>query len=806
MKVLRFAFWIILTLSAVIALNIKFGNIPPIGKFLNPWSGFWVNGEEEALNIPKNIKLEGLKDEVTIEFDALVIPHIFANNEEDLYFAQGYITAYHRLWQMEFQLYATAGRISEIIGKRALDFDRGQRRKGLTYGAKQTLKLVEQQPEIKKILDAYTKGVNAYINSLSPGKYPVEYKLLNYDPEPWNNFKSCLLLKEMADQLSRGERDLENTNLINLLGSEQFELLYPEYPDKIDPVIPVGTKFDYQPIKIDRPNLNYPDIKTPSTIKNPDPRNGSNNFAINGNKSANGFPLLANEPDLGLNLPSLWYIAHLNCDGMNVMGSTLPGLPGVIIGFNDSIAWGMTNAKRDLVDWYAIEFKSCKRNEYKYDDKWLKTQQVIEEISIRDSSTFYDTIIYTHYGPVSYDRNFKGNGEEINYAMRWTAHDPAEEIKSLWMINKASNYDDFKEGLSYYTGPPQNFAYADAKGNIAIRIPGKFPVKWREQGKFLMDGSVSEYEWAEYIPRAHNLESVNPERNFISSANQHPVDSTYPYYDYDHNFEHYRNRRINDRLKVTNELKAEDMMKLQNDNFNYIASESLPFMLDSLDTTRFDNEQKALYQNLRQWDYFNKPDITAPSVFELWSDIFYDLLWDEYDTMSFANYKPNIYNTIHLVKNYPDLPFIDRIETQHKETTRELINNTFNKMTDSLTNWKRENGDDIQWYIFKNTRVSHLLRIEPFSRDQIKIGGNHNIVNAASGTHGPSWRMVVELEPDNVKAWGVYPGSQSGNPGNPKYAHMIERWAKGEYFQLYFPDSKNENEDMITSSTTLKPE
>lgn len=802
MRSIKIALALILTVGLTLALdnqlNIGSTSIPPLGKLLSPFHGFWQNAENEKITAPESLTIEGLKEPVEVYFDDLLIPHIYAKNDHDLFLAQGYITAFHRLWQMEFQMYSTSGRISELLGEKALNYDRDKRRSGMTFGAQQSLELMQKEdPEEFALIEAYAKGVNAYIDGLSYKDYPIEYKLLDYEPEEWTTFKCFLLLREMASQLSRDEMDLEHTNALKLWGREIFDILYPERPDVVDPIIPAGTKWNFEPIQVTKPQTEYPLVATSGDVTRPDPHYGSNNFVVNGQKTANGSVLLANEPDLGLNLPSIWYVMHLNSPNYNVMGSTIPGGPGVVLGFNDSIAWGFTNAKRDLADWYKIEFKDEKREEYKYDNQWLKTKKVVEEIEIRGASTFYDTVIYTHYGPVSYDASFQEDEERVNLALRWTAHDASKEPKALFLIGKAKNYEDYVEAYSYFAGPPQNMIFGSTTGDIALWVNGKFPVKWEEQGKFVLDGSNSLHEWQDYMPREHLYKVKNPLQNFISSANQHPGDSTYPYYSYDYNYEYYRNRRINDRLRILNEITPEDFMKLQNDNFNYMASESLPMMLDSLDTASMKPSQRETYDALRKWDFFNDPELTEPSLYELWWDILYLKTWDEFDDQEVSLYRPNYFNTIHLFSTKPDFEFFDIQRTSQTENVYDLFSSSFVEACDSLESWKEKNGDDYTWYKFKNTSILHLTRIEAFSQREVKIGGNHNIVNAASGRAGPSWRMVVELSENGVKAWGIYPGSQTGNPGNPTYGEYIGRWASGKYEPMLFEETIDSNERVI---------
>lgn len=807
MKTFRFVLSFGITLALGIALNTKIDVVPPLGKFMSPFHGFWQNAENESIDLQSQSIDNTLSEEVFVHFDELMIPHVYASNERDLFFTQGYLTAYHRLWQMEFQLLAAEGRVSEILGEQAIRFDRGQRRIGLKYGAQQSEEVFKQEePEIYALIESYTAGVNAYIDQISYADLPIEYKLLDYVPEKWTPFKCFLLISNMNNMLSRGEMDLEHTNALKKWGRDVFDVLYPERPDRVDPVIPSGTPYNFEPIEVTKPEVSFPIAFTDPFIERPNPDNGSNSFVVGPQKTANGKVILANEPDLSLNLPSIWYVMHLNAPSMNVMGATLPGGPGVIIGFNDSIAWGNTNAKRDLVDWYAIQFKDEEREEYLYNSNWVPTKKVIEEIKVRGSEDFYDTIIYTHHGPVVYDRNFTSSRttEVSNLSMRWTAHDASKEIKALYLGNKAVNYDQFVEAFSYFSGPPQNYSFASVNGDIALWINGKFPVKWEEQGKFLMDGSNTDHEWSTFMPQDHNLHVKNPPQQFVSSANQHAADSLYPYYQYDYHYEHYRGRRINDRLRILDNIEVEDMMNLQHDNFNYNASEALPMMLDSLDTASFADREWDYYNTLSKWDYFSHPEEEAPTLYEVWWTKFNDLLWDEIDSSEVAVYRPNWYTTVDILANQSDFFMIDNQTTAAIETSGDLFRMAFNATIDELQSYQEVSGT-LKWYDYKNTTIRHILRIDQFSRDHVEIGGNRHIVNAASATHGPSWRMVVELGDGEVNAWGVYPGSQSGNPGNPDYGHMIDDWASGEYNKLLFERGLSEDHGQIKYSITLKP-
>lgn len=806
MKILRFIFLLLITLTIGILLNLKHGEVPPLGKFLSPFQGFWQNAEREGVLYPEKLQLKGLNDAVTIYYDELRIPHIYAKNEDDLHMVQGYVTARDRLWQMDFFSRLVFGRLSEVLGQRALDYDRLNRRIGLKRMTEEFYESAQKDEKISRMLNAYCAGVNAYISELSYDQYPLEFKLLDYAPEAWSPIKSCMVYAMLSNSLSRSDADLENTNALALFGKDLFDMLYPDQLGNLDPVIRADKKWDFDPIQAVRPeNIEFPLQKTKSTVEGPDPLNGSNNFAVAGSKTKNGHVLLANEPDLELNLPSIWYAYHLHSNEENVMGVTVPGTPILLIGFNDSISWGVTNSPRDQVDWYSIQFRDSHRDEYLYNNQWFKTEKVVETFLMNDGSQVYDTIVYVHHGPVVYDRNFKPENGKLNYAMKWIAHFPSNTYSAMADLNKAKNYDDFVKAMRNFDGPPQNFIFGSAQGTIAMWLPGKFPVKWEDQGKFLMDGSDPSQEWKAYIPFEQEMNDVNPERGFLSSANQHPVTTDYPYYVYDHHYEYYRGRRINDRLRVMNNLTPTDFMKLQNDNYNYQASESLPMMLSKLDTTRLTAKEREYQQLLTSWDLFDEPTLNAPTLYQLWWDLLYTKTWDELDTVSVAIDKPDKYVTIHLLKEDTTFKMADILATPAiRESVADLLNITFKEAIDTLENWKNINGEDYSWFKFKNTSIKHLLRLDPFSRTGLKIGGYSSIVNAAAKGHGPSWRMVVELDPAGVKAWGVYPGSQTGNPGSPLYGHMIDQWAEGTYHPLLFgQDIKNSDQVLFTQ--TIEP-
>ena len=804
MKYIKFLFSLILVLGTFYGLNTKFGSIPPLGKFLDPSSGIWQNDTSE--NVTKTINIKGLLDEVTVHYDQYLIPHIFAKNELDLYKAQGYITAKHRLWQMEFQTHAAAGRISEIVGVDALDYDRAQRRKGMGFGADKSLEKIMEDSEIVSLLEAYRDGVNSYINNLKPKDYPVEYKLLDYAPELWTIKKIALLLMYMTDMLAGGDNDLEYTNLLRRLGKERFDLLFPDFFDVNDPVIPKERDWSsWNVIVPEIPNGSFPLDTISDVITKPHPDNGSNNWVVSGTKSYSGNPILANDPHLGLKLPSIWFTMQLATPEKNTFGVTLPGALGIIIGFNNNISWGITNATRDVRDWYKITFKDSTKKQYLHDNRWKETSLRIENIKIKGMETYVDSVYYTHHGPVSYDSTFKGKHPLSGYAMQWTGHIGSNVERTFLELNEATNYDNYKNALKYWVAPAQNLIFSSTEGDIALWVQGKFPNKWKGQGKFLMDGSNPKHDWQGFIPQEHNAHILNPKQGFLSSANQHPTDESYPYYVFNDGYETYRNREINNFLRSKDKFDIQDFKDLQNNNYDLRSAELLPTMIEKMDISDLSEKELQVFNEVKSWDFYNEIDKLGPTIWAQWYAKLFWLTWDEFkvEDGDEAIRPPRNYQTIYMLKHHPKDEFMDIKETEKKETASDLYKLSFKEAVKYLSEWKEKNGD-YSWGKYKATYLGHLLQALPaFSRFNLPIGGSPNSVNATSNNHGPSWRMIVEMS-SPPKAIGVYPGGQSGNPGSLHYDDFVDTWVNGNYFELLFMQNDTETEEIVQTQT-LRP-
>lgn len=792
MRIIPFVISTIITFALVFVLDKKWGSIPPLGKFLNPHCGFWQSAEPVEKNFSEQLNFDQLQGKVNVYLDDRLVPHIFAEKDVDAYFVQGFIHAKFRLWQMDFQTAYAAGRLCEVLGNNPLlvKVDREQRRLGMGWSAEGAVKEMEKDAQTKQTIDAYTAGVNAYINSLTEATLPIEYKLLHYKPGKWSNLKIALFLKLMSKDLAGFDRDLEFTNAHSVFSVDQMKVLFPEVSDSSYPIIPKGTAFaapGIVPVKPADADSFYFKNTVTTTAKEfspPDRSNGSNNWAVAGSKTASGAPILANDPHLGLTLPSIWYEMQITTPTMNVYGATFPGSPSVIIGFNDDIAFGFTNAQRDVKDYYRIKLKDASKKEYWFDSSWQPTQIRIERIKIRGAADLIDTVAYTVFGPVMYDASFTpDSATDTPLALRWTAHDPSNEVAMWLKLNRAKTYTDYEEAIKTFSCPGQNMLFASKSGDIAIRQQARFPARWDRQGQFIMPGEDSSYMWQGFIPQSENPHILNPPSGFIQSANQRPVDSTYPYY-IPGNYISARGIRIEKRLREMQAITPQQMMGLQNDYYSTTASAILPILLKNIDESGLSETENNYLSLLKSWNFYALPDSKATTVYQAWLDSLESRVWtDDFATLAIKE-RPDEQTLVEALLRDSAFKYVDDRTTSDTETLSIQANSAFRAASEALAKEEAKNG--LVWWKHKSPVIYHLLRtsLPAFARTDIKAGGWGNTVNAIKTTHGPSWRMIVHLTAQ-TEAYGIYPGGQSGNPGSPYYDNFIDDWTVGKYYSLW---------------------
>ncbi|MBS1782968.1 MAG: penicillin acylase family protein [Bacteroidetes bacterium] len=796
MRMVRALFALILTVVLIVVLDRPLAGLPALGRLLDPMNGWAANAEKVADMSNWDFSLKGLKQPASVWLEDRLVPHLKAENNHDLYFIQGYIHAFYRLWQMDFQTRAASGRLSEIIGEKwvtdiktgkrknaLLEFDRLQRRKGMIFAADNSLKAMEADPRTKAMLDAYTAGVNYRIRSLHYADYPIEYKLMGFDPEPWTNIKCVLLLKYMADDLTGYTEDIELTALRDQLSSEEFQLLYPQKIKGSNPVIPAGTKFA-------KPSLPMPSIPQDSvwahipgvslaTINHfaeDQSGIGSNNWAISGTHTVHGESILCNDPHLGLNLPSLWFEMQMQSPEVNVYGVSLPGAPGIVIGFNDSIAWGFTNNYRDVKDFYEIE--RVGNSNYLFDGAEKKMLQRLETIKIKNKPDFIDTVNYTLHGPIMYEPNFPDPLNTGKYlAMQWMAHRPTNELLALFLLNRANNYDAFTKAIFHFECPAQNMVFADRLGNISMWGQGQFINKWRDQGRYIMKGNTSSTLWGKLIPMEENPHVLNPPQGYVASANQIVTDSTYPYW-YNGYFYDFRAWRINELLQEKSKLWAiEDNMLIQNDVLSILARRA---------------SSKMAPETLKDWnDKLDAQSMNA-TVFQILWAAFYEKLWNNRFGHSLP---PSTERTLELLTDST---------SRYRHQIDSAIVYAVKVAKDSI---EKLSNTGVAWYQVKGTQLTHLARLDAFSYKNLEIGGWGNTLNAAKKIHGPSWRMIVEMGKDSISAFGVYPGGQSGNPGSKFYGTFVDHWVEGKYYRIaFYAKQTTPNDKTFVCKWNIKPQ
>lgn len=785
MKRFGFVAALLLSLTFLYFLEIGVGELPVLGKMLHPGQGLvQALNEPEFFSIPENIENQLLAP-AEVGFDDRRVPYIKAMNSVDLYFLQGYVSARARLWQMDFQTRFAAGRLSEIVGPKAFDLDMEQRLKGMTYASEQALMAFESDPEMKKVLDAYTRGVNAWIESLDYAGWPLEFKLLNYSPEPWTNFKSALMLKYMADLLTGTTYDMELAWVLRNLGIDYLEQWYPDHnPFPEAAVQPYAysssSAFGQSEMDISR---YLPWFSRPVPVDS-NQGLGSNNWAVHGSRTESGKPMLANDPHLPLNLPSIWYEINLQDQEHQVHGVSLPGTPAVIIGFTPATAWGVTNGTVDVKDWFVLEL-NAKKTAYKLDSSWKDLKFRPEVIGVRGRSPVEFKVPYTEFGPVV-DADTVFQNKHYGLAFAWTGFDPSNELRTFYGLNRSRSLKDIEQALETFRCPPQNFVYADTFGNIGLWQKGYFPKRAAGFGRTLGQPMPGKAPWTSSVSDSLTPHLRNPSAGFVFSANQHPFGSNSPYY-YTGRFEIWRNLRIFERLSGSHRLNMNTMISMQLDNHSREASTLLPVMLSCL------TGESALISELRAWNGNYSDSSRVAHFFELWLKKTMAAVWPEIDEQK--SVYPQSWLLLEALQPTGFEGLAVHVDSAKRQTCRQAVILAFEQASKG---YKPE-----PWFMVRGTKMRHLARLEPFGSGIIKNGGHGSAPNAMKTHNGPSWRMIVSLE-HSVWARVMYPGGQSGNPASTFYLNQLAGWEQGKYHVVKL-DSLPEFSQKWTFNPSSKP-
>jgi penicillin G amidase len=545
--------------------------------------------QEAASSQTTSVAIPGLRDPVTVRRDERGIAYVEAKNDEDLYFAQGYITASDRLWQMDLFRRTERGELAEVLtaGPNNIALEQDKQHRTLGFAQVAEAEVAQASPQARAILEAYARGVNAYIASLDARSLPPEFQILQYKPKPWTPADSLIVVKLFFEALSSTWRIDVMREALAGLPAEKLAGLTPE-TSPYD-VLVVGKDTKKRMAWIPQPSTSFAPVTNETILAlardeeiaaNALWRVGlyaeglaaSNNWVVSGKRTATGKPLLANDPHLSPNAPSIWHMVHLSAPGVRVAGVTAPGLPGVVIGHNDRIAWGFTNVGPDVQDLYIEKFDPANPRRYQTASGWRDAEIRHEEIKVRkgimDSST--DTVILdvtvTQHGPIVFEKDGK------RYALRWTALDPKlNKADSSYSLNRARNWKEFSSALGSFTAPTQNIVYADIEGHIGYHAAGVVPVRKSGDGSVPNDGSTEAGEWVSYIPIDKLPTVFDPPSGIIVTANQRIVGNDYPYFLTHSWAQPYRARRIMDLLNEKPKLTTDDFRRIQGDVYSFAA-------------------------------------------------------------------------------------------------------------------------------------------------------------------------------------------------------------------------------------------
>lgn len=795
---------------ATLSLGRPWKALPALGPLLDPYHGIWAhrNSEFESAGAPRHLAITGLKEAVEVQVDQDQIKHVFAANDEDLYFAQGYLVASDRLWQMDFISRVASGRLSEVMGRKALKFDRLFVKLGIPQAAKQSAFLMEQDPVTGPALRAYTRGVNAFIKNLGSYDLPFEFKLLGYEPERWTPYKSALLMKFMAYNLSGHSLDLPLTRSQSRISGDDFRELFSLRLWNPEPIVPEGTEWNFPSRSEAAPKIPYQvDLQKLEPMPTPHPSNGSNNWAVTGKKSTTGLPILSNDIHLGFALPSLWYQIQLVSPSQNVYGVTLPGAPGVILGFNEKIGWAVTNGEDDVLDWYQLRFRDEKRSEYLYDGDWRPVISRETLIKIKGEAPEKLILRQTHFGPIVYDETEEPASRLIprGLAMRWAALDPSNELKTFLLLNRASSTEGCHRALESFDTPSQNFLCADNQNDVGLWHMGKVPIRWMGQGRLISDGASSVYEWKGWIPHDELPSVRNPERGYLSSANQEPADGRYPHY-LGWSFESpFRAMRINEILKSKSKFTPEEIVRMQGDTLSIPARMTLPNLMKALKDAPLNPVETKARDLLSKWDHRFEEDSGAAAIYYAWFKAIERRLWSGMFPEEGTYLYPPLEKTVSILADEPTSKWFDNPLTESHETLTEVARSSFTSAVKDVQEVTAEHRPERwTWASFRKTEFPHIGQIPGLGHAPLKARGMEHTIFANHGGHGPVWKLVVAMGRSKPSAWGIYPGGQSGDPTSAHYDDFMEEWRVGHLKELVYLKSAQEQSPRLQRQWRLE--
>ena len=772
------------------------------------------------------ITSQKITSDIEVYRDSFAIPYIFARSDNDVAFAIGYLHAQERMFSMDLIRRAGEGRLSEILGEKALPFDKMFRTVGLSRNIEKNL--TKNDKIVMGILQSYSNGVNAYLKD-HKDNCGIEFDVLGYQPEDWKPIHSLIVIKMMAWELNIGWwTDISFAELVQKLGKEKVLEILPDYPENAPTII--ADNFNFLPA------INSSLVETDREFRKfigwTGTHIGSNNWVINGNKSVSGKPIIANDPHLAFSAPGIWYAAVIKSKDWDAAGVTLPGVPGIVIGKGDGISWVLTNVMNDDADFY-IEKLDSSKTKYFVNGQWKNLNVIQDTIKVRDSKDYIFTIQETHRGPIISDIhpfNFVYNKDEIKsppISMCWSGNQFSQEMLAFYKINKSGNWNEFRDAVKYFGIPGQNFVYGDAKGNIGYVMGARIPIRSNNNPTLVFDGTSTENDWKGFVPAQDIPVIFNPSENFIASANNKTLK----------NFKYHisnlwepssRIDRIRELLTGKEKHSVSDFKEYQMDFVSPYAKNIVPYVLNAFEGIKVkDKNLNTALELFSDWDfdlnkYSQTPSIYAVFLKHLLKNIYYDEMGNDlYNRFVFMANVP--YRSLLQVLEKPDLDWFDDINTPKREMRDEIIRKS---LSDALTELESDFGKDItnwQWSKLHKVTFKHpfsgnfslldnFIDIGPF-----EIGGDGTTINNTEypftesieefsafrhnefdNVLGPSMRFIYDFaNPDEFNL--ILTTGQSGNVMSDHYKDQNPLWLEGRYMKISTDEMsiKKSNKDLL---------
>lgn len=790
------------------------------------------SAEKSFPQVEGEIQAAGLKEPVKVYRDKFGIPHLYGTNHHDLFFAQGYVHAQDRFWQMDFWRHLGAGRLSELVGPAMLDSDKFIRTLGWERVARQELEMLGE--EELAILDAYSAGVNAYIQDSTNLELSLEYLFLpilnrDYQPPPWTPLNSLTWGKAMSWDL-RGNLDTEidRALLLTELTPQQVDFLYPAYPSD-HPYIVGGYNAEKTSLVRDYGSTYLQAAETPSfvtmlgqtqeSIKTLDQLTGggfesigSNSWAVSGDLTGTGKPYLANDPHLGSQMPSIWYEIGLHCQEkteacqLDITGFSFAGVPGIVIGHNDRIAWGFTNVGPDVMDLYIEKLHRDDPGLYLTPDGWEALEVITETIEVAGKKPVEHQVYLTRHGPLigsvygleDFDQT---SGIEFpdyyGLALQWTALEPNCVFCAIWDFNLANNWEEFRKASEEFKAPSQNLLYADVDGNIAYQMPGNIPIRQEgHDGMLPVPGWTEDFDWQGYIPFQELPHSLNPPSGYIATANNAVVGPDYPYLISKEWSMGFRAQRIVDLIESgPDPIKMAYIKGIQRDNFDPLAEVLIPYLLNLYFS---DPELAAAQQLLAGWDKQADMDSAPAALFMIiWQNLIDNTFQDDLPVNYHIGVESRAKEIIRLLLDDPGNSWWDDVQTEDIESRDEILRLTFEESYRQLVNAQGKDLSGWNWgslhtITFQNQFMNSFPIIKKaFNQGPFPASGGNEIINATGWNPAdpfaidwlPSMRMVIDLN-DLSNSISIHTTGQSGHAYHPHYIDMADLWRRFYYHPM----------------------